>query len=102
MSATVEVFEDKNVSEPSALKEKVFNELIESKILSADSLLQDDFFSCVQKLLSAFEIGFFKQQQKLNKSILSKVSNAFVTGKTNATFSNSFLAQVKSFFDEIR
>ena len=43
-----------------------------------------------------------KQQQKLNKSILSKVSNAFVTGKTNATFSNSFLAQVKSFFDEIR
>ena len=102
LSATVEVFEDKNVSDPSALKEKVFNELIESKILSADSLLQDDFSHVYKSSSPAFEIGFFKQQQKLNKSILSKVSNAFVTGKTNATFSNSFLAQVKSFFDEIR
>ena len=37
----------------------------------------------------------FKQQQKLNKSILSKVSNVSITGKTNATFSNSLLTQVK-------
>ena len=65
-------------------------------------MLQDDFSHVYKSSSPAFEIGFFKQQQKLNKSILSKVSNAFVTGKTNATFSNSFLAQVKSFFDEIR
>ena len=102
LSATVEVFDDNDVLDPSVLKDKVFNELKESKILSSNSLIHNYFSHMYKSSWPAFEIGFFKQQQKLNKSILSKVSNVSITGKTNATFSNSLMTQVKSFFDDIR
>ena len=103
LSATVEILEDNKVLDPSVLKDKVFNELKESKILSANSLIHNHFSHIYKNSWPAFEIGFFKQQQELNNSILSKVSNVFISGKTNGKLhTNALVTQVKSIFDEIQ
>ena len=103
MSATVEVFEDNSDLNPSLLTEKVFNELKELKILSANSVMHSHFSHIYKSSWPAFETGFFKQQQKLNNSILSKVSNVFIAGKTNGKLHTSALVnEINGYFNKLK
>ena len=103
LSARVEVFDDNNNLDPSSLKDKVFNELKKSKIVSQNSLILEYFSHIYKSSWPAFETGFYNQQQNLNTTIQSKVSNVFMAGKTNGKLhTNALVNEINSFFDRIK
>lgn len=82
-SATIEAFWDTPDLDLKKLEQKLFDEMIETECISADSKLEESNLHLHRGSWPNFATDFFENQAKVNDAVIGEFSNLHLCGKAN-------------------